>query len=303
MMKMRKTKVKFLIKISIVFAIYAGVFLWLAMHITTEPESTFRKYVYEYEETLDDVTEADDIKVYVDGSYKTVDGYCLYEVNGWQAEKNDGLWRSTAVGIVLKNGEGKQYCVDVKNKKLPYAARLIGAELNSDKIAYQAYIPTCYLDAGLYQVGIMMKENRVIWSDLTFTTHIFNEIYESGSALIENQNLIYDIESDELLGIGSWICIKLSNEEEKEILGVSFNGKAFSPNTYLVFVANDITERVDLSENDYLYGLSFPLKKGENELWIYCVVDGETELETRKYFSMKNFQLEFKSDRRNTDDL
>lgn len=286
-------KAAYIVKIAIVIGIYISVLGWLLLHIT-EHRSSFERYVCESDKNLRDVTTEADIRFEINGHYQTTDGYCLYEVDGWQAEKSGDQWKSTIQGIVLKS-EKNQYGVDIKKEKLPYAARSVGAELDSERIAYRAYIPTTCLDAGNYQVGIVMGNDKVVWSDLMLTTPVFSQKYDDEILVIEDPNLVYDPKSEEFTGIGSWISMELTNDNKKESVEITLDAKTLCENTYLLLGANGMVERIDPIRDYCSYQVSIPLENGNNEIWLYCVVDGEADIEAGKeYFKIKDLQLKFK---------
>lgn len=275
----------------VVFFIYALVIVWLCKHIWGEPETSFARNLRIYEETISEKNEGN-IKYDIAGIYRTVNNYRIYHFNGWQVEKKDGIWENTLQKIILEGGE-KTYSVDIIREDLKYAPRIIGSDLKDKKFAFRAIFPTKEMETGIYRVGMLLEDDEVVWTDHRFYVGIYSEQTEKGSILINDANLLYYEETNTLEGMGADVCIKVENNSSSQKLHISYDAKSIFEDTYLIFYANDITIKIDLSQEVESYECILPLQNGSNEIWIYCVVGGNTSLETgKKYYCLNNIKFE-----------
>lgn len=276
----------------VVFFTYAFVIIWLCKHIWGEPATSFEKYVHMYEKELIEIENDKDCKYSIAGAYKTVNQHCIYQFTGWQAQKNQGVWENTLQSILLE-GKDCTYSVDIIVEELEYAPRIIGSNLKNEKYAYRAIFPTKEMETGLYRVGMLLEDDEVVWTDESFYVGIYSEKTESGNILINDANLLFDKETNIWEGRGDNVCFNVEQRGDNKELRISYDAKAGFEDTYLVFYANDITIRIDLSQEMQSYECTLPLQNGTNEVWIYCIVDGDTSLEEGKnYYYFKNLIFE-----------
>lgn len=278
---------------SIVILTYAFLCFWLARHIWGKPETSYEKNLHVFTEELIEKRNEDDCNYSIAGEYKTKNYHRIYQFTGWQAEKQDGTWESTLQNIILK-GEECIYSVDIMVENLEYAPRIIGSNVEDDKYAYRAIFPTAEMKTGLYDVGLLLKDGEVIWTDYRFHVGIYFERTDAGTILINDTNLLFDKETDTFEGMGDAVCINVESDYDNQELQISSDTKAMFENTYLVFYANDITERIDLSQIIQSYEVDMPLRNGVNEIWIYCIVDDDTSLEQgTNYYHIENLDFAF----------
>ena len=276
----------------VVFFIYAFVIVWLYKHIWGEPETSFEKYVHIYEKEITEIENDKDCEYSIAGTYKTVNHHRIYQFTGWQAQKEQGVWANTLQSILLE-GKDNTYSVDVLIEDLEYAPRIIGSNLKDNKYAYRAIFPTKEMETGLYRVGLLLKDEKVVWTDENFYVGIYSEKTENGNILINDANLLFDKGTNIWEGMGDNVCINVEHSGNNKALKITYDAKAGFKDTYLVFYANDITVQIDLSQEIHSYECTLPLKDGINEVWIYCVVDGETSLEEgRNYYHFENLKFE-----------
>lgn len=272
----------------VVFFIYAFAIVWLCRHIWGEPQTSFGRYIHRYEkEPVEDENESE-CKYNIAGAYRTINNHRMYLITGWQAEKKQGTWENTLQNILL---EGKEctYSVDVIKEDLAYASRVIGSKLKDERYAYRAIFPTKEMETGFYRVGLLLKDESVVWTDYGFYVGIYFEKTESGNILIDDPNLSFHGGTNTLEGWGDTACINVENNYENQELKISYDAKAVFENTYLLFYANDVMIQIDLSQELKNYECTLPLQSGTNDVWVYCIIDENASLEAGKnYYYLKN---------------
>lgn len=289
-----RNRLKKTIFYGVVFFIYAFVIIWLCKHIWGEPKTSFEKYVHICDKELTEMENNEECKYSISGAYKTVNNHQIYQFTGWQAQKKQGVWENTLQSILLE-GKEDTYSVDIIVEDLEYAQRIIGSNLKDKKYAFRAIFPTKEMETGFYRVGLLIEDDEVVWTDYKIYAGFYSEKTEDGNILINDANLLFDEETNRWEGIGDNVCINVEHSGHDQEIQISYDAKAGFENTYLVFYANDITIRIDLSQEMQSYECTLPLQNGTNEVWIYCIVDGDTTLEEEKiYYYLENLKFEIK---------
>ena len=150
-------------KYSLVVILYVVVLFWISTKVWGEPKSTHEKNVHQISQEYPTRTDTENMKYDVFAECLTSAGHILYQIKGYQVEKNNGIGVFTVKAVVLKK-DTCTYLVDIVFEELEDIVLYTKCRVESDKNFFRTIFPAEALESGVYEIGLLLEDETVIWT-------------------------------------------------------------------------------------------------------------------------------------------
>lgn len=150
-------------KYSLVVILYVVVLFWISTKVWGEPKSTHEKNVHQIFQEYPTRTDIENMKYDVFAECLTSAGHTLYQIKGYQVEKNNGIGVFTVESVVLKSDK-YTYVVDVVYEELEDIVLYTKCRVEPGNNFFRTIIPADTLESGTYKIGMLLKDETVIWT-------------------------------------------------------------------------------------------------------------------------------------------
>ena len=154
--------------------IYGLFVIWFGRELMKEHHSSFEECMSIYNGDCEETILEQYVNYDISVEQATQNGYVLYKVNGWEAEKEKNAWKSTLEGIAIRN-EAAIWKIDIWKTEWKEAVRVLGEKIEDNRLGFFAMIPTDQLLQGKYQIGLFLKNGEIAWTEVSFTVEGMGE--------------------------------------------------------------------------------------------------------------------------------